>query len=330
MAYSDNVYRIANSVLERIREKNAYKLEKRKEEIQFKIPEYFELKKDSFDTLSSHVRFDDERLIIERKEQLKKHLDENALKRKELLKSNGFPEEYLDGIYDCTECRDTGYINGKRCKCFEDILRKTAIEESNISYILEDRDFKNFDLKLFSNIDNGNGISPRKNMKNILKHVKVFMDDFNSKDSKSMLFTGGTGVGKTFLSGCIAGEILKRNKNVLYQTAGKLTEILEEHKFNRENSIYDTSGLVHDLYNIDLLIIDDFGTEFKTSYTLTALFDLINYRLINNKKMIISTNLSPIELKNVYSERLFSRFVGEFLILEFIGEDLRTKKIFGN
>ncbi len=329
MAYSENVYNIANELLEKRREKNLHKLEKRKEEIKNKIPEYFKLKRNSFELFSNYVRFD-EKLIVENKETLKKKLDENAEKRKNLLTENGYPSDYLEEIYDCQKCKDSGYINGVRCECFSALLQQVAIDTSNISYILEEKNFENFDLKLFSNIDEGEGISPRQNMKNILKHIKKFMDEFDLKTTKSMLFTGSTGVGKTFLSGCIAGTMLKDGKNVLYQTAGKLTEILEEHKFNRENTIYNTSSVIRDLYDIDLLIIDDFGTEFKTAYTLTALFDLINSRIINNKKMIISTNLSPMELKDVYSERLFSRFLGEFLILEFIGEDLRTKKIFGN
>ncbi len=329
MAYSEKVYKIANELLEKRREKNIHILEKRKDEIRNKIPEYFELKKKSFELFSSHIKFED-KFIVENKEQLIKLLDENVEQRKKALIESGYPSDYLDEIYDCQKCKDTGYVDGIRCECLEALIQQVAVNESNISYILEERNFENFDLKLFSDKDLGDGISPRQKMKNILKHIKNFMDNFDSKDTKSMLFTGSTGVGKTFLSGCIAGTMLQSGKNVLYQTAGKLTEILEEHKFNRENTIYDTTGLIYDLYNIDLLIIDDFGTEFKTAYTLTALYDLINSRIINNKKMIISTNLSPLELKDVYSERLFSRFLGEFLILEFLGEDLRTKKIFGN
>ncbi len=329
MAYNENVYKIANELLEKRREKNLHKLEIRKEEIKNKIPEYFRLKRNSFELFSSYINFD-EKLVVENKEELRKKLDENAEKRKALLIENGYSLDYLDGIYDCQKCKDSGYVDGVRCECLNTLIQQVAIDTSNISYILDEKNFENFDLKLFSNVDAGNGISPRQNMKNILKHIKKFMDDFDLKTTKSILFTGSTGVGKTFLSGCIAGTMLKDGKNVLYQTAGKLTEILEEHKFNRENTMYDTSGLIYDLYNIDLLIIDDLGTEFKTAYTLTALFDLINSRIINNKKMIISTNLSPLELKDVYSERLFSRFLGEFLILEFIGDDLRTQKIFGN
>lgn len=329
MAYSEKVYRFAKALLEKKKEKNTYELEKRREEIKKNLPEYFELQRKSFELLSQHVKLDDT-LIIKEKDHLNKMLDENARKRKELLNSYGYPVDYLEDIYDCKKCKDTGYVQGVRCECMDALIQQAAIETSNISYMLEDRDFDNFDLKMFSDKDEGEGISPRQNMKNILKHIKKFMDEFDSNGTKSMLFTGSTGVGKTFLSGCIAGAMLKNGKNVLYQTSGKLTEILEEHKFNRDNTVYDTNGLIYDLYNIDLLIIDDFGTEFKSSYTLTALFDLINSRIINNKKMIISTNLSPLELKEVYTERLFSRFIGEFLILEFLGEDLRTKKIFGN
>ena len=326
MSYSNKIYKIALVILEEKREKNKIISDRRKEEINSKIAEYSAIKKDVLGLLEDYMK------NIDNPEKnntglIKEQIRSNEEKKKKLLMENGYPVDYLDEIYDCKKCKDPGYILNEKCECFIKILKDISKKESNLSYILDEQNFNNFDLKIFSDKIGENGISPKENMKNILAHVKKFIDLFDEKDTKSLLFTGSTGVGKTCLSSCIAKKVLDSGKNVLYQSSAKLSEILEEYKFNRENASYNTQDIVKDLYDIDLLIIDDFGTEFKTSYTLTALYELINSRLLNNKKMIISTNLSIIELKEVYSERLFSRFIGEFLILEFTGNDLRTQKI---
>ena len=179
---------------------------------------------------------------------------------------------------------------------------------------------------MFSDKPNSDGISPKANMKSILKNVTNFINEFENPGIKSLLFTGKAGVGKTFLASCIAKEILDRDYDVYYQSAGKITEMIEEYKF-RKSSDENLSFDIDRLYKTDLLIIDDLGCEFVNSYTISALYELLNKRLMNKKKMIITTNFSLKELNEVYAERLFSRFVGEFEILEFIGEDLRIKKI---
>lgn len=327
MAYSNKILKQANTILAEKRDKNKYISEQRKNEIYTKFPEYAGLKKEMVALLGEYVKSVGNGTEVDVK-QLKEKIYLNEQSRKAILENNGYCTNYLDEIYDCKECKDTGYIVNKKCSCLEQLLRQIAAQQSNLNYILGDQNFDNFDLNIFS--DNKiDGVSPRDNMKTILSHTKSFIDSFDSKDTKSLLFTGSTGVGKTFLSSCIADLLIKKGVNVLYQSSAKVTEMLEEFKFNRENSEYD-SETIKELYNTDLLIIDDFGTEFKTSYTLTALYELINSRLINNKKLIITTNLTVKELKDIYSERLFSRFIGEFLILEFMGNDIRTKKIFEN
>ncbi|MBR4893374.1 MAG: ATP-binding protein [Clostridia bacterium] len=327
MSYSSKIFKKAYEKLQEKRDKNKQILELRKEEIYNKIPEYLTLKKEVIKLLGECVK----NMGVyspEKNEEIKKTIKEAEQKKTELLVKNGYPKDYLDDIFECNECKDTGYIASKKCSCLEKILKEIASDESNLSYVLDKKNFENFDLNMFSDKPDDSGISPKDNMKNILNHTKNFIDNFDNAGTKSLLFTGSTGVGKTYLSGCIAKTLIDNGKNVLYQSCIKLSEVLDEYKFNRENAMYDTKSIIKDLYEIDLLIIDDLGTEFKTSYTLTALFELINSRLINNKKMIISTNLSVLELKEVYSERLFSRFIGEFLILEFTGEDLRIKNIF--
>lgn len=325
MPYNSKIYQMAKSVLENKRDKNSHLLEKRREEIISKLPEYLKIKNRTLSLFNDYMK-NSGAYTKEETESLKEQIKQCELERKKLLKDNGYDENYLEPIYDCHECKDTGYINNNQCDCLIKILNEIAKKESRLSYILDEQNFDNFNLNIYSEISTDNNISPKDNMKNILAFVKRFIEEFDNRNTKSLLFTGSTGVGKTYLSSCIAKTMIDKGKNVLYQSSAKLCEILEEYKFNRENAIYDTKNIVQDIYDIDLLIIDDFGTEFKTSYTLSAIFELINSRLVNNKKTIVSTNLSIIELKDIYSERLFSRFIGEFDILEFIGEDLRMKK----
>ena len=156
-------------------------------------------------------------------------------------------------------------------------------------------------------------------MKNILSYVKVFMEEFENKETKSLLFTGNTGVGKTFLSGCIAKRMIENGYDVAYHSAARMCEILDNYKFKKEDA--DTGAYdVKRLYNCELLIIDDLGTEFKTSYTLSAIYDLINSRHNNNRKIIINTNLSIIIIlsfceKNKYisvNEKYFEIFLKKY------------------
>ena len=328
MSYNNKIYKIANQIMEEKRDRNKAILEKRKEEVLSLVPSYKELKKELINLMGQCLKNignnGENSYDIEL---IKEKISANEQKRISLLIENGFPRDYLDDLYDCKECKDTGYILNKQCSCYQKLLHDISYKESNIPNILELQNFDEFDINVFSSKKGENNISPRDNMKNILNHVKVFVDNFESVDTKSLLFTGSTGVGKTYLSSCIAKYLIDKGYNVFYQSAGKLCEILDEYKFNRDSNDYDICNIIKMLYDVDVLIIDDLGTEFRTSYTLSAIYELINSRIINNKKMIVSTNLSVIDLKEVYTERLFSRFLGEFNILEFIGEDIRAKKI---
>lgn len=314
--------------MEEKRDRNKAILEKRKEDVINSVPLYKEIKKELFDLMGQYLKnignSESNACDIDG---IKEKISANEQERVNLLKANGYPGDYLDPIYDCKECKDTGYILNKKCSCFQKLLHEISYKESNIPNILDVQNFEKFNINIFSDEIGENNISPKANMKNILSHVKKFINDFENTNTKSLLFTGSTGVGKTYLSSCIAKHLIDKGYNVFYQSAGKLCEILDEYKFNRDSSEYDIQSIVKSFYDVDILIVDDLGTEFRTSYTLSAVYELINSRIINNKKMIISTNLSVLDLKEVYTERLFSRFLGEFNILEFIGEDIRAKKI---
>ena len=237
----------------------------------------------------------------------------------------------LEPKYTCSKCNDTGYellSNGtKMCNCFKQELINEAYNKSNL-YRLQEDNFENFDISLFSSEANiqkyGTNLSPRENIEKIKNLCLNFIDNFDDSNQKNLLFTGTPGIGKTFLSSCIANELLNKGYTVLYQTAPVLLDCIFEYKYNSK----DTSKELYDnLFNVNLLIIDDLGTENLTSAKFSELFTIINSRLLNPKtKTIISTNLSLENLAKNYDDRILSRLIGNFNICKFFGEDLRLKR----
>ncbi|MFU0782378.1 MAG: ATP-binding protein [Thermoanaerobacterium thermosaccharolyticum] len=249
----------------------------------------------------------------------------NALKKKkaDLLRSNGYPETYMEQKFECNICKDTGYVNNKRCKCFEQKLINLYYRQSSIEEITKIENFDNFDYHLYSDKPYKGKMSPRENIKSIVDVAKDFIDNFDN-EKESLFFYGDSGLGKTFLSNCIAKELLDRGKVVLYRTAPDLIEGLRLNKLNSDNdSYFEYTDLLREC---DLLIIDDLGTEPITPFSLQEIFSIVNARLLANKKFIISTNLPLSEVMNIYPERLCSRILGNFKLLNFYGEDIRIKR----
>lgn len=249
----------------------------------------------------------------------------------DILKELNLPEDYLQPNYSCKICNDTGYItenySSTMCNCLKQEIFNIEYNKSNIAN-LETQNFENFSLEKYSDEVNkekyNSEISPRDNIKLIKDICLKFIDNFDDPNEKNLLFTGNTGLGKTFLSSCIAKEMIKKDKTVLYQTAPIMLDMLIDYKFNKNNQVKNTCK---NLLDVDLLIIDDLGTESLNNYTFTELFNIINTRLLNqnNKclKTIISTNLSlPILNKN-YGERITSRLIGNYNICRFFGDDIR-------
>lgn len=256
--------------------------------------------------------------------------------KKQILLENHIPETYLKPLYDCNICKDTGYITieNKRtemCNCLKQKLLDISYNKSNMCN-LQKENFSTFNEAKFSNEVNlakyKLNISPRKNILNIKEKCIEFIDNFNNPNYKNLLFTGNTGSGKTFMTNCIAKEILNKGYSVLYQTAPVLLETLIDNKFNKyknaEQDLFYKSVL-----EVDLLIIDDLGTEYINSIKLSELFSILNTRLLNLNskctKTIISTNLNMNEILNKYEERICSRIGGYYDIYYFFGEDLRFK-----
>ena len=246
------------------------------------------------------------------------------------LKKIGFSKEDFYPKFDCKICKDTGIVkkDGKDiyCSCFIQAVINETYKQINILKF-DEENFETFDSGYYSNkVDvqkYGIKKSPKENIENIKEACFKFANNITDKKEKSLLFIGNTGLGKTFLSNAIAKKVLDDGKSVIYQTAPIFMDKIMQYKFSYE----DESRQLYDrIFDVDLLIIDDLGTETMTNNKYTELFNIINSRLLKNKKIIISTNLTLNELFERYDERIVSRLIGEFRIFKFIGDDIRLKK----
>lgn len=253
--------------------------------------------------------------------------NQNLLSQKQaLLVDHGYPADYLELQYDCNSCNDTGYIGTDHCSCLNQSLINVAYEQSNLKSILEYENFDTFDFGYYDDeIDEQVGRSPLKNMQHLystcVHYVAKFDDTF-----QNILFHGNTGLGKTFLCNCIAKDLLDQGKTVLYLPAVQLFQLFENARFHRSDMEDSSKEMLDILLTVELLIIDDLGTEFVTSFTGPELFNTLNTRILNKKSTIVSTNLSPEELKEQYSDRIVSRIFGNYELLPVFGEDIRLLK----
>lgn len=319
---------------EKKRLNSIYEAEKRKEKIYAENPRLGEID----DILSKEAIRVSKLLIVSKDDNLLNELNKKieSLKQEKIkiLSSIGKTLDDLKPIYECKDCKDTGYItenfNTTMCHCLKQKLFDIEYNKSNI-YNLEKQNFNTFSLDLYSDeVDEAkynSKISPRENIEKIKKLTLKFIENFDDENEKNLLFTGNTGLGKSFLSSCIANEILKKGKTVLYQTAPVMLDTIIDYRFGKENSSKD---IYDNLLNVDLLIIDDLGTECMNTMKFSELFNIINTRLLNSNnkvtKTIISTNLSLQNLFSTYDERIVSRIVGNYNICYFFGDDIRFKK----
>lgn len=267
-------------------------------------------KTDNIQTLISNLEKESKQLIEE---------------KEKLLLQYGFSKDYLNLHYICPHCKDTGYINNKICKCMQQKLINKAYSKSNLKNILLYENFQKFNLNFYlENVEEKEELSPRENINSVLKTCHEFINNFD-REFSNIIFYGKAGRGKTFLCHCIAKEILDKGKVVLYTTAFELFKMIEEEKFNN-NDNYEVKEYLKFVFDVDLLIIDDLGTESGTVVTSSGFYNIINSRLINKKSTIISTNLSPSEWVNMYSDRIVSRIYGNYNVLKIIGEDIRVAK----
>ena len=251
----------------------------------------------------------------------------NALReeRNRLLKENGYWPEYLHPVYRCPDCKDTGYINGQKCHCFKQAIINTVYAQSNIQTILERENFEHFSFDFYSDddISTTTGLSALATARQAVESCHQFIDDFDNKP-KNLFFYGDTGVGKTFLSNCIAKELLDKGYSVIYFTAFQLFDILSKGVFEKDA---DAIAAHQNIFDCDLLVIDDLGTELSNSFTTSQLFLCVNERLLRHKSTIISTNLNFNQIVDIYSERTFSRICGDYTMIKLFSKmDIRIQK----
>ena len=266
--------------------------------------------------------------------ELKKQSNELIKEKNKFIKELSKDSSYLKPHFECKTCKDTGYVEkdgtSTMCNCLKQAIFNIYYNKSNIGN-LKKENFTKFNSKIFSEERNtqkyNSKLSPHENIEIIKQKAENFINNFDNPDEKNLLFTGNTGLGKTFMTNCIANELLNQGKTVLYQTAPIMFDEIIDAKFGKANSKFD---LMNNILTSDLLIIDDLGTEHTSELYITELFTIINTRLLNqnNKitKTIISTNLRPDEIEKIYTTRISSRLVGYYRILRFFGEDLRFKK----
>ena len=329
MAYDGKILARARDELDKIREGNRSEQQRRRFQVYARLPEV-----ESIDlALRSHMA-ELVRLTISRRRDLGERIQElkeqnlaMQQRRAQLLKLGGFGENYLDEIYSCPLCRDTGIYRGGVCSCLDRLYNRELTRELGTLMRRGDERFESFDLSLYpAEPDPVLHVIPRETMALTCAACRRFAENFSAA-SPNLLLQGGTGLGKTYLSACIARVVADKGFSVCYESASAALDYYESAKFSRDSQEGETAAVrVRRMQDCDLMILDDLGTEMVTPMSQSALYTLINTRLVNGKKIIISTNLSGEQLQKKYSPQICSRIAGEFTALPFVGRDIRLIK----
>lgn len=255
---------------------------------------------------------------------LKANLADLRVKKAAILTEAGYSSDFFEPVFTCKDCKDTGYVDGEKCHCFKQEIINVVYSQSNIKNILERENFSTFSYEYYSDemVNPTTGLSSLDTVKKAVDECRRFIDDFDNKP-KNLFFYGDTGVGKTFLSNCVAKELLEKGKSVIYFTAFQLFDILSKGVFEKDA---DAIAAHQNIFDCDLLIIDDLGTEFANSFTTSQLFLCINERILRQKSTIISTNLNMSDIMEIYSERTYSRILSNYNIIKLFGDDIRIQK----
>lgn len=255
---------------------------------------------------------------------LKEKIADYQLERQSILAANGYPADYLSPIYTCPDCKDTGYIDGQKCHCLKQAVIDKIYTQSNVKNILEKENFSVFSYDYYSTTetDPKTGLTALETAKRAVMECERFIDEFGTK-SQNLLFYGNAGTSKTFLSNCVAKELLDKSYSVIYFTAFQLFDILSKGVFEKDA---DAIAAHQNIFDCDLLIIDDLGTELSNAFTVSQLFLCVNERILRGKSTIISTNLNLVQLRDVYSDRTFSRLSSNYRFIKLFGDDIRIQK----
>ena len=248
--------------------------------------------------------------------ELRKKLAAIKKQKAQLLSDAGLPADYLEPVFVCPDCRDTGYIDREKCHCLRQAEISLLYEQSGIQDML-----KHFSLLSYEYYA-GEALAL---FRHAVNTCQSFIENFNS-DYRNLFFYGTVGTGKSFLSGCVAKELMDQGHSVIYFGAAGLFDLLSKVSFDAK-SRDERQNTYSDLYQCDLLIIDDLGTELTNQFTASQLFSLLNERQLGKKSTLISTNFSLAELRDRYSDRIFSRITSNFEVCRLAGEDIRMHKL---
>ena len=255
-------------------------------------------------------------------EQYKSKLSDLRMEKEALLKCYHISPKELQMQYRCQDCQDTGYIGNEKCHCFKQRIIDEMYQQSNLREILKAENFSTLSYKYYDQ-ENIN------QMQIAIDTCKNFVEKFD-KSFENILLCGTVGIGKTFLSNCIAKEILDQGHSVLYLSAFQLFDLMAKNSFSAGDSKEgDVAKQYPYIFESDLLIIDDLGTELANRFTVAGFFLVINERILRKKSTLISTNLSPEEILSTYTERCASRIISNYTMLKLSGSDIRLKKKLG-
>ena len=341
MAYNSKVVKKVLTDFENKYKAAASDAEKRKTELYGKIPEIHDIDRKLSATykelaeimLNSRGSGGDAGLKME---DVKKKNQDLRKKRISLLEKAGYSEKYTEPNYECPNCEDTGYQGEFMCDCLRKALAAESVNYSGLGRTIKNQTFDNFNLNYYDKKKSSDHMvneSPYRHMKSVCEECRKFAENFGkgcfddpeeSETKQNLMFMGATGVGKTHLSSAIAYEVIKKGFDVFYDSAQSILYSFEKERFARAGT-FDTD-IIERYMTCDLLIIDDLGTEYSGNMSVSSLYNLINMRLLDNKSMIISTNLTGNEMQAKYDARIVSRIFGEFTLLNFIGDDIRFKK----
>ena len=327
MAYDGKLLRRAQAKYEEDRSRHEEEMARRREAIFLRQPRLRDIDRELKATMakiirSALVRGTDPSGAIEvlRDENLNLQAERSGL-----LRAMGLPEDALEEKPLCPLCEDRGYRkNGEVCRCLREYYAREQKKELSRLLDLGSQSFESFSLDWYSDAERPEtGISDRENMDRTKRVCRHFADNFAPGKSANLLLFGPPGLGKTHLSAAIAREVSDGGFSVVYDTAGHVFSCFEAEKFGREE---ERESGVERILGCDLLILDDLGTEMTTSFVVSALYQIVNTRLLERRSTIISTNLTPDQIAGRYSPQIASRVEGEYEILPFFGEDIRVQK----
>ena len=325
MALSNSQYDAIMREYGRQQIENHHKLEERRKEIYARLPVVKQLEAEIAERSVACAKklLEGDKSVLDRlKEDLKDLREQKSL----IIRAAGYPDDYLELHYRCPDCRDTGLIDGRKCHCFLQAQMKLLHAQSNLEDVLERENFNALSYEYYDDTEilPQLGITNAAYMRRVVAGCREFVRDFDKKHD-NLLFTGSTGVGKTFLTNCIARELMDDFHSVIYLTASDLFDVFSRNKFDYDNA-EDMKDMYRFILDCDLLIIDDLGTELNNSFTSSQLFYCINERMNMSRSTIISTNLTPARLRDSYTDRVTSRIMSGYRIIPLYGGDIRLLK----